>query len=97
MCIGIPMRVLRVDGAIAHCEAWGQERRVGLLRLLGDEPAVGEYVVVHAGQAIERISAERALEAQALYVQMLDQDPHQSGPPPSAHDGTALDGTAHGG
>jgi hydrogenase expression/formation protein HypC len=36
-----------------------------------DEVAVGDYVVVHLGHAIERIDAERAAEAWAIYDEML--------------------------
>lgn len=64
------MQVKVIDGFVATCEAKGVERQATLL-MLGDEVAVGDYVVVHLGHAIERIDAERAAEAWAIYDEML--------------------------
>lgn len=71
MCMGIPMRVLRIDGLVARCEAKGVARDASLLLLGEDGVAVGDYVVVHLGHAIERVSAERAADAWAVYDEML--------------------------
>jgi hydrogenase expression/formation protein HypC len=68
--MGIPMQVKAIDGFVATCEAKGVERQATLL-MLGDDVAVGDYVVVHLGHAIERIDAERAAEAWAIYDEML--------------------------
>jgi hydrogenase expression/formation protein HypC len=71
MCLGIPMRVTAINGLAARCEAKGTEREVSLLMLDADDLQVGEYVVVQLGHATERISAERAAEAWAVYDEML--------------------------
>lgn len=71
MCMGIPMQITAINGMVARCEAKGAERDATLLLLGPDEVAVGDYVVVHLGHAIERIDAERAAEAWALYDEML--------------------------
>ncbi len=71
MCIGIPMRITAIDGLVARCEAKGIERDATLLMLGPDAVSVGDHVVVHLGHAIERIDAERAAEAWALYDEML--------------------------
>jgi hydrogenase expression/formation protein HypC len=71
MCLGIPMQIIAINGFVARCEAKGVERDAGLLLLGPDEVAVGDYIVVHLGHAIERIDAERAAEAWALYDEML--------------------------
>ncbi|WP_058558120.1 HypC/HybG/HupF family hydrogenase formation chaperone [Thiohalocapsa sp. ML1] len=71
MCIGIPMQIIAINGMVARCEAKGAERDATLLLLGPDEVAVGDYVVVHLGHAIERIDAARAAEAWALYDEML--------------------------
>jgi hydrogenase expression/formation protein HypC len=70
MCMGIPMQITGIDGLVARCEAKGVERQASLL-MLGDEVSVGDFVVVHLGHAIERIDAERAAEAWAIYDEML--------------------------
>lgn len=71
MCLGIPMQVQSIDGLMAHCEAKGVEREANLLMLEADGVAVGDYVVVHLGYAMNKISPEEALAAWELYDQML--------------------------
>ena len=80
MCLGIPMRITAIDGLVARCEAKGVERDATLLMLGPDEVAVGDYVVVHLGHAIERIDAERAAEAWAVYDEMLAAQDVDRGP-----------------
>lgn len=71
MCLGIPMRVQSIDGFIAHCEAKGVERDVSLF-MLQDEPLnVDDYVMVHIGYAIQKISHQDAQTAWELYDQVL--------------------------
>ncbi len=66
MCLGIPGRVDRIDGVMATVEFGGVGRQVSL-ELVPDEVAVGDYVLVHAGFALERIDEEEARET----LQML--------------------------
>lgn len=72
MCLAIPMHVDRVDGMVAQCSARGVQREVGLLFLMGDEPAPGEYVIVNLGQAVQRLSTEEAERTWALLDQLPD-------------------------
>ena len=71
MCMGIPMQITELNGLVARCEAKGATREVSLLLLMHERLAVGDHVVVHLGQAIERITAERAAEAWAIYDEIL--------------------------
>jgi len=71
MCLGVPMQIQSINGLAARCEAKGVERDVSLLMLDPDELAEGDFVVVQLGHAIEKISAERAAEAWAVYDEML--------------------------
>lgn len=68
MCLGLPARVVAVSGEIAEVEeASGRRRRAGLLLLKGDErPGVGDFVLIHAGLAVGRVSEEEAREASAM-------------------------------
>ncbi|MEI6914290.1 MAG: HypC/HybG/HupF family hydrogenase formation chaperone [Armatimonadota bacterium] len=68
MCLAVPMMVIQIDGPIALVEAEGVSRqaRVDFLPNL----RVGEYVLVHAGLAIERVDAAEAAETLRL-VRML--------------------------
>ncbi|MGB5834740.1 MAG: HypC/HybG/HupF family hydrogenase formation chaperone [Thiohalocapsa sp.] len=71
MCMGIPMRIIKIDGLLARCEAKGVEREAGLLMLEHEGLVVGDYVVVHLGHAIQRVTAEQAADAWAIYDEML--------------------------
>ena len=65
------MQVLEVDGFNARCEATGVQRTVSLF-LLQDEPLEqGDYVMVHVGYAIQKMSETEAQSAWELYDEML--------------------------
>ena len=71
MCLGIPMQIRQIDGYMARCEARGVERDVSLF-MMQDEPLrEDDYVVVHVGYAIQKISPQEARTAWELYDQML--------------------------
>ncbi|MBK1719515.1 HypC/HybG/HupF family hydrogenase formation chaperone [Thiocystis violacea] len=71
MCFGIPMQVRTIDGFIARCEAKGVEREASLFMLQHEAIAVGDYVVVHLGHVIDKVSAEEARAAWEIYDGML--------------------------
>lgn len=71
MCLGIPMRIREIDGFNARCEAKGIERDVSLFMLQGESLESGDFVVVHVGYAIQKISPQEAQTAWELYDQML--------------------------
>lgn len=73
MCLGIPMQVREVDGFIARCEAKGVSRDVNLFLLQDETPAVGDYVMVHVGYAIQKMTEPEARSAWELYDEMLTQ------------------------
>lgn len=74
MCLGIPMRICEIDGFMATCEARGVYRDVSIF-MLQDEPLqVDDYVVVHVGYAIQKITPQEAQTAWDLYEQMLMAD-----------------------
>ncbi len=57
MCLGIPGRVVDIDGLTATVDFWGVRRQVRLD--LVDQPVEpGDYVLNHVGYAIRRIPAE---------------------------------------
>lgn len=65
MCLGVPMRVLCIDGSDAVAEIDGVRREASLL-LLDEEMKVGDYIIVHAGFAIAKLDEEAAKETLAL-------------------------------
>lgn len=74
MCLGIPMRIVEIDGFVARCEAKGVEREVNLFMMQGEPLAPGEFVMVHVGYAIQKMTAEQAHSAWELYDEMLTTD-----------------------
>ena len=71
MCLGIPMEVMAVDGFQARCSSQGVEREVSLF-LLQDEPiSIGDFVLVHVGYAIQKMSPQEARSAWELYDEMI--------------------------
>ena len=71
MCLGIPMQIKSIDGFTALCEAKGVERDVSLFMMQDDELVVDDFIVVHVGYAIQKISQQEAKTAWELYDEML--------------------------
>lgn len=72
MCLGIPMEIRAIEGFNARCEAKGVERDVSLFMLQHEELAPGDFVVVHVGYAIQKVTAEEAASAWEIYDEMLE-------------------------
>ncbi len=75
MCLGIPMQIKSIDGFMARCEAKGVERDVSLFMMQDDELAVDDFIVVHVGYAIQKISPQDAQTAWEIYDEMLAAEP----------------------
>lgn len=71
MCLGIPMQILDINGFVARCEAKGIERDVNLFMMQEENLVVDDFVVVHVGYAIQKITPQEAQTAWELYDQML--------------------------
>lgn len=71
MCLGIPMQVREVDGFTARCEAKGVERDVSLFMLQDVRVGPGDFVMVHVGYALQKMSAHEARSAWELYDELL--------------------------
>lgn len=71
MCLGIPMQIKTIDGFTARCEAKGVERDVSLFMLQHEPLRSGDFVVVHVGYAIQKVSPEEAASAWEVYDEML--------------------------
>ncbi len=74
MCLGIPMQIKSIEGFMASCEAKGVSRDVSLFMLQDEELNINDYIVVHVGYGIQKISEQDAQTAWELYDQMLAAD-----------------------
>lgn len=60
MCLAIPLKITEIDGNDAVGERDGIRRKIRLDFI--SSPQIGDYVIVHAGFAIERLDAQQAEE-----------------------------------
>ena len=72
MCLGIPMQIKSIDGYTARCEARGVGRDVSLFMMQDEDLTIDDFVVVHVGYAIQKISPEEAESAWDIFDQMLE-------------------------
>ena len=68
MCLAVPLKIIEIDGMNGVGEVEGLRRNMRLDFI--KEPKIGEYVIVHAGFAIERLPEEQALEDIAEWAEV---------------------------
>ncbi len=73
MCLGVPMKVLSKDGDNIVAEVDGVQKEASVT-LLGEEVAVGDYVIVHAGFAISKLDEEYAEETIRLMREVFSDE-----------------------
>jgi hydrogenase expression/formation protein HypC len=66
------MKIQSIEGYTARCEAKGVQRDVSLFMLQDETLAVDDFVVVHVGYAIQKITPQEARSAWELYDLMLE-------------------------
>jgi hydrogenase expression/formation protein HypC len=65
------MKVTAIDGFEAHCEAKGVQRDVSLFMMQQDEVGIGDFVLVHVGYAIQKVTPQEARSAWELFDEVL--------------------------
>ena len=68
MCVGIPGKVVSIEGRMASVEVGGAIREIALDLIEG--VGVGDYVIAHAGFAIHKVDEEEALKTLELINQL---------------------------
>ena len=71
MCLAVPMRVVTIEGDVAICEIDGVRREANLMMI--DDVAIDDYVLIHAGFAIEKLDENEAEETLRLMREVLAQ------------------------
>jgi len=74
MCLAVPMQVKSIDKFQCLCEARGIEREVSLFMMQGEDIRPGDYVLVHVGYAIQKVSAEDAAQSWQLFDEILTEN-----------------------
>ena len=70
MCLAVPMRVEEINGSLAKVDSAGVKVEVDIS--MTPEVKVGEYVIVHAGFAIEVLKPEEAEETLRLFREIAE-------------------------
>ncbi|MBE3086551.1 MAG: HypC/HybG/HupF family hydrogenase formation chaperone [Bacteroidetes bacterium] len=68
MCLSIPARIVSIDGSMAEVSAGGAIFNAGLHMI--EDAKVGDYILLHAGFAIQKISEKEAAETIKIFEEM---------------------------
>jgi hydrogenase assembly chaperone HypC/HupF len=76
MCLAIPSRIISIENLFAMIDVFGARKKVSLM-LMPEEPHVGDYVLVHAGFAIQKVDRDivesgKSMHETALALSILD-------------------------
>lgn len=72
MCLAVPMKIVSLRGTEALVSRGGLKTRADTRFI--DRPRIGEYVMVHAGFAIERVKPGEARKTLSLLRKMEKRD-----------------------
>ena len=70
MCLSIPVKIISIKDSIAEVAAGGTIFKAGLQMIEDAKP--GDYVLLHAGFAIQKISEEEAEETIRIFKEIHD-------------------------
>ncbi len=68
MCLAIPLQLVQINGNSAVGEAMGMKRQIRVDFI--ENPRIGDFVIVHAGFAIERLPERQAMEDLAAWEEV---------------------------
>jgi hydrogenase expression/formation protein HypC len=68
MCLSVPGKILEIKGNMAKVDVGGFLREISLD--LCPDVSIGEYVLIHAGFAIQKVDEEEAEETLDLLIKM---------------------------
>ena len=69
MCLAMPAKILSIEGDEAEVDFGGAIRKTNVSMV---DAKVGEYVIIHAGFAIQKVDEEEARETLQLWNEFLD-------------------------
>jgi len=72
MCLAVPAEIKSIDGHVATVDYGGVSRTANISLV---EAKVGDFVIVHAGYAIQVLDKEEAEKTLELFRQLLEQEP----------------------
>ena len=72
MCLGIPMKVIKINDGLGIVEIGGVKREISLQ--LVEDIRIGDYVIIHAGFAIQKLIEEEAEETLSLLREIAGEE-----------------------
>ncbi|MCL4476931.1 MAG: HypC/HybG/HupF family hydrogenase formation chaperone [Nitrospirae bacterium] len=73
MCLAVPSEIVSINDLMATIDVNGARRDISLM-LLPEEAQVGDFVIVHAGFAIQKIDREAGQEALRLIKELVESE-----------------------
>jgi hydrogenase expression/formation protein HypC len=70
MCVGVPAKIIKKDEYSAVVDVMGSQTTVGIIFV--PEVAIGEYVIVHAGQAMSIVDEDYARQSVEEWRKLVD-------------------------
>jgi len=71
MCIAVPSKIIEINNSLATVDVYGARKEISLL-LLPEEAKIGDYVLVHAGFAIQKVDEAAARDALNLLQELSE-------------------------
>lgn len=71
MCLAVPSRIIGINNLLATVDVYGARKEISLL-LLPEEAQIGDYVLVHAGFAIQKVDEDAAKDALNLLKEIAE-------------------------
>ena len=73
MCLAVPSEIVGINDLVATIDVSGARRNISLM-LLPEEVRVGDFVIVHAGFALQKIDREACQEALRLIKELVESE-----------------------
>ncbi|MBD3321244.1 MAG: HypC/HybG/HupF family hydrogenase formation chaperone [Chitinivibrionales bacterium] len=70
MCLAVPAKIISIEGTTAKCDMSGNTT-VADISMVPDAE-IGDYVIIHAGLALQKYDEQEALETLALFKELAD-------------------------
>ncbi len=71
MCLAVPAEIEKIEGTVATVNYGGAKRTANISLV---EAKVGDFVIVHAGYAIQVMDKEEAEKTLDIFREMLEQE-----------------------
>lgn len=78
MCLAIPSKIVSLDNYRAVVDVYGARREINLM-LMPEEVAIGDFVLVHAGFAIQKVDQDAAADALKVISTIIEEVAREDG------------------